>query len=257
MLKGNPCVEAVRTALDVGYRHIDTAQYYENEEAIGEAIATHDVPREDLFITTKVIPTFFSDKAEAMHSVEESLQKLKVDYVDLLLIHWPIAGVAVPDMIAQMVDIKNSGKTKLIGVSNFNVQQMQQALDVAGKDIVCNQVEYHPYLSQQPVLDFAHQHNIAVTAYCPLARQQLLDETALKEIGLKHGKSTAQVALRWLVQQDGVAAIPKSGNAERIAANFEIFDFVLSDEEMKVIHGLAHADSRIVDFGRSDWDQAC
>lgn len=257
MLNGQECIEAVGTALDVGYRHIDTAQFYENEAEIGDAIAAYNVSRDNLFITTKVIPTFFADKDEAVASVNESLQKLQTDYVDLLLIHWPISGVAVSDMIEQMMEIKKQGKTRNIGVSNFNVKQMEEAIKVAGAEISCNQVEYHPYLSQQPVLDFARQHKIAVTAYCPLARQQLLDETALKEIGLKHGKTSAQVALRWLVQQDDVAAIPKSSNPERIKSNFEIFDFELSDDEMKAIHGLARSGSRIVDFGRSDWDQAC
>lgn len=255
MLQGDECVDATRMALDVGYRHIDTAQFYENEGEIGQAVSDSGVDRDDLFITTKVIPSYFHDKG-GMESVEESLKRLKMDYVDLLLIHWP-SDIAVPEMISQMLEIKNQGKTKLVGVSNFNVKQMEEAVKAGGKDIVCNQVEYHPYLAQGPVLDYARQHNITVTAYCPLARQRLLEEASLKEIGLKHGKSTAQVALRWLVQQEGVAAIPKSGTEKNIRSNFDIFDFNLSDDEMQVIHGLSSADGRIVDFGRVDWDQAC
>ena len=256
MLQGSACVGSVQIALDAGYRHIDTAQFYKNEADVGQAVKESGIDREDIFFTTKIMPDNFLDMM-ALKSVEDSLKKLKTEYIDLLLIHWPVSDISVEKIITIMQEIRQTGKAKRIGVSNFNVAQMKEAVKTAGNDIVCNQVEYHPYLSQKSVLEYARTHDIAVTAYCPVARKQLLDETVLKEIGLKYAKSTAQISLRWLIQQERVAAIPKSGTEKHIRENFDIFDFNLSEDEMAAIHVLARPNSRIVDFGREDWDQAC
>lgn len=255
-LSGAEAVKAVDFAINNGYTHIDTAQIYENESEVGEGIRNSGKPRDQIFLTTKVWRNQFAD-GNVMKSVDESLKKLKTDYVDLLLVHWPFPETPIAKLVQGVMEAQAKGKAKLIGVSNFNTAQMEEALKVSGGKVCNNQVEYHPYLSQKPVLDFVRKNNMALTAYSPIARGKAIKDATLKEIGLKYGKSAGQVCLRWLVQQDGVIAIPKSATPDNIKNNINIFDFELSADDMQKIHALASEDGRQVnpDFAPK-WDRA-
>ncbi len=255
-LTGAEAVKAVDFALNAGYRHVDTAQIYENEAEVGDGIKQSGVARDKIFLTTKVWRNQFADGTVAQ-SVDESLKKLKTDYVDLLLVHWPFPETPVAKLVEGVMKAQQDGKAKLIGVSNFNVAQIEEAIKISGGKICNNQVEYHPYLSQKPVLDFTRQNKMVLTAYSPIARGKAIKDAVLKEIGLKYGKNAGQVTLRWLVQQDGVAAIPKSATPENIKSNIDIFDFELSADDMQKIHALASEEGRQVnpDFAPK-WDKA-
>jgi len=236
-LSGQHCVNAVKTALQIGYRHIDTAQIYENEAEVGQAIAESGINREAIFLTTKIWFTNFK-AADVKSSFEESLKKLKTDHVDLLLMHWPNREVELKETLTAMKELQDEGKVKNIGVSNFPVALMKQATEELEFPIACNQVEYHALLNQKPVLDYAHEHDMVVTAYSPLARGALSEEHTLMNIALKHNKSVSQIALRWLIEQKNVAAIPKASSEVHIRANFEIFNFQLDEEDHKAIAGI-------------------
>ncbi|MFA5592526.1 MAG: aldo/keto reductase [Micavibrio sp.] len=255
-LTGPDAAKAVDFALNEGYTHVDTAQIYENEAEVGDGIAQSGVTRDKIFLTTKVWRDRFAEN-RVMESVDESLKKLKTDYVDLLLVHWPFPETPVAKMVEEVMKALDAGKAKRIGVSNFTVAQTEEAIKVSGGKICNNQVEYHPYLSQEPVLECARANKMAVTAYSPVARGKAIGDASLKEIGLKYGKSAGQVTLRWLVQQDSVAAIPKSATPDNIKNNLNIFDFELSDEDMKKIHALASPAGRLVNPDWApQWDQA-
>jgi len=243
-LNGAQCESAVAYALELGYRHIDTAQAYGNEREVGRAIGQSGIKRDAIFLTTKIAPDNLAAK-DVTRSLAGSLDALGTDHVDLLLIHWPSATVKMGDTLRAMGEAKAQGKVKHIGVSNFTVAHMREAIDTHKAEIVCNQIEYHALLGQNRIIDFARAHAIMVTAYCPLARGRIADQPALAAVAKRHGKSVAQIALRWLIQQDGVSAIPKSSEREHIAANFAIFDFVLSDAEMAEIDKLRGA-TRVV-----------
>jgi 2,5-diketo-D-gluconate reductase B len=245
-LTGADCERAVRQALDIGYRHIDTAETYGNEAEIGRALAASGVDRKSVFVTTKIWTNHLHAK-DVGPTVEGSLRKLKTDYVDLLLIHWPNESVPVAETLGAMIKLKTAGKAKTIGVSNFSVRQMNEAIEKVKAPVACNQIEYHLLLNQRPVLDYAHRHRAAITAYCPLARGKLVNNSTVARIGTKHGKSAAQVALRWLIQQTGVAAIPKSSSEKNLRANFEIFDFALDAQEMATLDRL-QGNTRIVNL---------
>ena len=233
-LSGDTCYDAVKNALNVGYRHIDTAQIYENEAEVGLALTDSGVKRSDIFLTTKLWTSNLTSRKVAT-SVEDSLKKLKTDYVDLLLIHWYNAEVPLAETLSAMEALVQQGKTRFIGVSNFPVAAMQEAVEQCKADIVCNQVEYHPLLSQQKVIDYARQHSIVVTAYSPIARGKLHDNALLAAIGKKYHKTPSQVALRWLLQQPGVMAIPKAAQLEHIKSNLALFDFELVQEDCNAI----------------------
>lgn len=234
---GPTCTETVRTALELGYRHVDTAQVYDNEAAVGEGIAAADVAREDIFLTTKVWRSNLRHEA-VIDSVEESLDKLGVDYVDLLLIHWPHPRVPVAETLGAMAQLRERGLVEHLGVSNFTRSQLAEARDAVAAPIVADQVLYHPYKDQSPLREYCADAGVALTAYSPLARGRVLDDPTLAEIGERYDKSAPQVALRWLVQQDGVVAIPKSTSREHLDANLAVFDFELRDDEMARIDGL-------------------
>lgn len=255
-LSGVEAARSVDFAINSGYTHIDTAQIYENETEVGEGIRNSRKPRDEIFLTTKIWRDPFAN-GKVMESVDESLRKLKTDYVDLLLVHWPFPETPVARLVEGVMEAQAAGKARLIGVSNFTVAQMEEALKVSGGKVCNNQVEYHPYLSQKPVLDFIRRNGMALTAYSPIARGKAVKDATLKEIGLKYGKSAGQVCLRWLVQQDGVIAIPKSATPENIRSNIDIFDFELSADDMNKIHALASPDGRQVnpDFAPA-WDRA-
>lgn len=242
-------------ALKVGFRHVDTAQIYGNEEAVGAAIAGSGIAREDIFLTTKVWVDKFA-KADFIPSVDESLKKLKTDHVDLLLLHWPRSPVPLEDQIESLNAVVKAGKARNIGVSNYSTQLMAQAVELSEAPIVTNQVEYHPYLNQTTVLEAARSYGMSVTAYYLMADGRVPKDPLLQEIGARHGKTAAQVALRWAVQQQGVVALSKTASEGRLAENFSIFDFALSGDEMDAIHALAQPDGRIVSPAHlaPEWD---
>ena len=255
-LSGPDAVKSVDFAINNGYTHIDTAQIYENEAEVGEGIKNSGTARDKIFLTTKVWRNHFAD-GNVMASVDESLKKLKTDYVDLLLVHWPFPETPIAKLVEGVMEAQAKGKAKLIGVSNFNVAQMEEAIKISGGKVCNNQVEYHPYLTQKPVLDFIRKNKMALTAYSPVARGKAIKDATLKEIGLKYGKNAGQVTLRWLTQQDGVIAIPKSATPENIKNNIDIFDFELSAEDMTKIAAMGSDEGRQVnpDFAPK-WDKA-
>lgn len=227
-----------------GYRHIDTAQIYGNEADVGEGIRRSGVARSDIFLTTKVWVENYTRNA-FLASVDESLKKLKTDYVDLLLLHWPNEAVPLAEQIGALNEVAKAGKVRHIGVSNFNTDLMQQAVELSSLPIVTNQVEYHPYIDQMPVLRAAGELDMSVTAYYAMADGKVFKDAALQEIAARYGKSVAQILLRWIVQQD-VIVLSKTVSEERAKENAVIFDFALTSEEMAAIHALAQADGRIV-----------
>lgn len=242
-LNGATCRHAVEAALATGYRHIDTASMYGNEGEVGRALRSSSVPRNEVFVTTKV---WFDrlHRRGVLRSCERSLELLGSDYVDLLLVHWPNPEVPLEETLGAMDEVVASGKARAIGVSNFPPRMMREARKLA--NVVCDQVEYHPYLAQSDILGVARSLDIAVTAYCPLAQGEVVDDPTLREIGRRHDKSSAQVAIRWLVQQEMVAAIPRAGNPDHIQENFEVFDFSLTREERRAVANLSRA-QRIID----------
>lgn len=254
-LRDGLAVRMVEAALEIGYRHIDTAQMYENEREVGTAIRTSGIDRREIFLTTKVWPDRFRE-GDLQRSVEESLGRLGLDTVDLLLLHWPNPSVPLAETIAALNDARARGMTRHIGISNFPTRLMREALRLSEAPLVTNQVEYHPFLSQKRVLRACREAGMALTAYCPLARGRVFGDPVIERIAARHRKSPAQVALRWLVQQQGVVAIPRSSKPEHARANFEIWDFALDDREMAEISALAGPGGRIVDIAglAPDWD---
>ncbi len=245
-MSGAEVAEVLPAALAQGFRHVDTAQIYKNEAAVGAAIAASGVARDQIFLTTKVwVTNFAADRFGA--SVEESLTKLGTDHVDLLLLHWP-GGSDVPRdaQIEALNKVQARGLTRHIGVSNYTVAQMDEAIRLSDAPLIINQVEYHPYLSQAALLAAAKARGLSLTAYFSLADGKVAQDPVLREIGAAHGKTAAQVALRWLVQQPGVAALTKTARVARLPENVAIFDFALSEAEMAAIHALARPDGRIV-----------
>jgi 2,5-diketo-D-gluconate reductase B len=243
-LKDELCVELVEAALHLGYRHLDTAQMYGNEREVGAGVRASGVPRDDVFITTKV---WFSRLApgDLERSVDESLERLKLPFVDLLMIHWPNAQIPLAQSIASLCKVKRSGLAKHIGIANFNVAMIDEATKLASEPLAALQIETHPYLDQTKVIAAARRHHMAVVGYCPLARGKVPGDAALQDIGRKHGKSAAQVALRFLEQQT-IIPIPRTSKRERLAENLGSLDFTLSDAEMAELGKLKRPDTRIV-----------
>ena len=231
---GEQCAETVEKALELGYRHVDTAQAYDNERQVGAGLAAADVDREDVFLTTKVWRSNLRD-ADVRESVRESLDTLGTDYVDLLLIHWPHPRVPVEETLKAMADLQGDGLVSHLGVSNFTTAQLREARAVVDSPIVTNQVLYNAVKDQSKLLSYCREHDVALSAYSPLAHGDLIRDEMLASIGEAYDKSAPQVALRWLVQQDGVVAIPKATSREHIASNLAVFDFELTDEEMRRI----------------------
>jgi diketogulonate reductase-like aldo/keto reductase len=256
LMQGETATKAVVAALQSGYRHIDTAEMYGNEREVGEGLRAGGVARDDVFVTTKVWWENLEDGA-LMRAAEGSLEKLGLDHVDLLLIHWPKPDGEVEDWIRDLCRAKREGLTRHIGVSNFPVALLDRAVAASDEPLVTNQVEYHPYLDQTKLREACRRHGIALTAYCPLGRAGVLDEPVLRAIAERHGKTVSQVVLRWHIQQPGTIAIPKSGTPKHIAENIDIVDFELSADEMARISGLARPDGRVVNPGFApNWDRA-
>lgn len=248
-LKGAEGEAAIRTAIELGYRQIDTAIRYGNEAEVGRAIRDSGVARKDLFVTTKIWFDNLTPQAIAQRT-DESLERLGLDYVDLLLVHWPTKAVPLGETLGAFAEAKAQGKTRLIGVSNFNVALLDEAIDVHKAELFCNQVEYHPFLSQQKLLERMRRADMLLNAYQPIARGKVFDSALLTDLGRKYGKSAGQVTLRWLVQQDHVGAIPRSAKPTNMQANLDIFDFELTPEDMAAIHGLARGER----YSRFDWE---
>lgn len=252
-LQGAACKKAILNALDIGYRHIDTAQAYGNEEDVGQALEEAEISRDDFFITTKIQPqNLTADKV--LKSFNESLDKLHTDFTDLVLIHWPSPDdVPLEETLEAMRLLKADGKTRCIGVSNFTPSLLEETLEIA--NILCNQVEYHPFLGQQKLLHMAIENDLMLTAYSPLAKGEVMQNGTLKEIANKYNKTPAQVTLRWLIQQENVVAIPKAADPEHQKSNIDIFDFELTDSEMSSISGLKKGKRLIDPDFAPQWDQ--
>lgn len=245
-IPGPQVLEILPQALEIGFRHVDTAQLYGNEAEVGTAIAQSGLPRADIFLTTKVWVDKYARGAFAA-SVNESLARLKTDYVDLLLLHWPGSPVPLEEQIEGLDAAQRAGKARHVGISNFNTAQMRKAAQLSAVPLATNQVEYHPYLGQGKVLAEAARLGLSVTAYYAMADGKVPRDPVLTEIGRKHGKTAAQVVLRWLIEQPGVSALSKTATPARLLENFNIFDFNLSAEDQRAIHALARPDGRIID----------
>jgi len=251
-LRGRDCARLVEQAIRIGYRHIDSAQMYDNEREVGEGVRASG-KRNEVMVTTKVQPSLLAPR-DLERSVKESLAHLRLDVIDLLLIHWPNPRVPLSETLGAMAKMKHEGFVRQIGVSNFTVALLDEADKVSSEPLVCNQVECHPYLDQDKVFAACKKHGMAMVAYSPIARGQARGDDLLARIGKAHGKSAAQVCLRWLTQQ-GIVVIPRTSKIERLEENLAIFDFDLSDAEMKAIAGLARRGGRIVDWSWSPkWD---
>lgn len=235
-LSGEECTRAVERALALGYRHIDTAQMYDNEGEVGKGMQSSAVDREEVFLTTKVWPSDFSYQ-RVIETTRQSLRRLRTDRVDLLLMHWPSRDVPLEEPLGAMRELQEEGSVNHIGVSNFPPSMVEDAARHA--EIFCNQVEYHPYEVQDELLEQAKEMDYLLTAYRPLSRGEILNDETLQEIGGAYGKTPAQVALRWLIQQEKVAAIPKATSEDHLKSNFDVFDFELSDEEMERVSRLS------------------
>lgn len=231
----------IPAALKGGFRHIDTAQIYRNEEEVGECIAASGIPRAEIFVTTKVWVDNFPESRFAA-SVHESLRKLRSDYIDLLLLHWPHESVPLAEQIGLLNETVRAGKVRHIGVSNFNRRLLEQAIGLSAAPLVTNQFEYHPYLNQSRLIEATRKAGLAVTA--------------IAEIAESHGRTIPQVVLRWLIQQDDVVALSRTTNPDRVVENLTVFDFELDEDEMAAIQTLARPDNRIVNPPglAPDWD---
>jgi 2,5-diketo-D-gluconate reductase B len=254
-LRGRSCARVVEQALRLGYRHIDTAEIYDNEREVGEGLYASGVKRNDVFLTTKVWPSHFAPRA-LERAVRDSLVRLRQSEVDLLLLHWPNPQIPLAETLGGLCKVKRDGLARHIGISNFTVAMIEEATKLSSEPLVCDQVECHPYLDQSKVLAACRRHGMAMVAYSPIARGNAKNDKVLASIGAAHKKTAAQVCLRYLVQQN-IVVIPRTSKHERLTENAAIFDFSLSSMEMGAIKALARRDGRVVNFaysGTIDWD---
>lgn len=254
-LRGRTCARVVEQALRLGYRHLDTAELYENEREVGEGFRASGVKRNDVFVTTKVWPSHFAPR-ELERAARDSLVRLRLSEVDLLLLHWPNPQIPLAETIGALCKVKRDGLARHIGISNFTVALINEAVQLSTEPLVCNQVECHPFLDQSKVIAACDQHGMAVVAYSPIARGDARGNDLLRRIGAAHKKTAVQACLRFLVQQD-IVVIPRTSKLERLSENAAIFDFELSKAEMTEIASLAHPGGRVVDWsysGRMQWD---
>ncbi len=254
-LRGRTCARVVEQALRLGYRHLDTAQLYENEREVGEGLHASGVRRNEVFVTTKIWPSHFAPR-DLERSARDRLAQLRLSEVDLLLLHWPNPKIPLAETLGALAKVKTDGLARHIGVSNFTVALIEEALKATDEPLVCDQVECHPFLDQSKLIAACRNHGMAVVAYSPIARGTARDNEVLKRIGARHKKTAAQVCLRFLVQQD-IVVIPRTSKVERLSENAAIFDFTLSNEEMGEVARLGSRDGRLVDWaysGRMKWD---
>src|SRR3981081_3389461 len=224
-LRGRACARLVEQPFKLGYRHIDTAQVYENEREVGEGLRASGVRREEVFVTTKVWTTHFAPN-DLERSTKDSLAKLRLSEIDLLLLHWPNPQVPLSETLGALARVKQLGMVRHIGVSNFTVALIDEAVALGTEPLVCDQVEYHPYLDQTRVREACARHGMALVAYSPVAKGRIKNDQTLARIGRTYRKTAAQICLRWLVQQN-VSAIPRTSRIERLSENIDIFDFEL------------------------------
>ena len=251
-LRGRDCTRLTERAIRIGYRHLDTAQMYDNEREVGEGVRASRL-RSEVMVTTKVQPTLLAPH-DLERSVKESLARLRIDVIDLLLIHWPNPRVPLVETLGAMAKMKQEGYTRQIGISNFTVALLEEADKISSEPLVCNQIECHPFLNQDKVIASCRKQGMAVVAYSPIARGDATRDKLLEKVGKAHGKTAAQICLRWLVQQ-GIVVIPRTSKVKRLEENFSLFDFELSDGEMREIAALARRGGRIVDWTWSPkWD---
>ena len=251
-LRGRDCTRLTEQAIRIGYRHLDTAQMYDNEREVGEGVRASGL-RSEVMVTTKVQPTLLAPH-DLERSVKESLARLRIDVIDLLLIHWPNPRVPLVETLGAMAKMKQEGYTRQIGISNFTVALLEEADKISSEPLVCNQIECHPFLNQDKVIASCRKQGMAVVAYSPIARGDATRDKLLEKVGKAHGKTAAQICLRWLVQQ-GIVVIPRTSKVKRLEENFSLFDFELSDGEMREIAALARRGGRIVDWTWSPkWD---
>ena len=252
-MQGDVCRAAVESALSLGYRHIDTAEMYANEQAIGAAIAASGVARKDLHVTTKVWHENLAPDS-IRRAFDTSLKKLRLDHVDLYLVHWPSPQMNLPAIFETLMALKEQGRTRAIGVANFTTALLKTVVEEIKAPIACDQVEYHVMLDQTRLRQYLAAKSIPLVAYCPLAQGRVASDATLATIGKKHNVSAAQVALKWLLDQDGVAAIPKAARAESQQANLDALKVTLDDEDRRMIAGLPK-DKRCVNPGFAPaWD---
>jgi len=254
-LRGRTCTRIVEQALRLGYRHIDTAEMYDNEHEVGDGLRASGVKRDDVFVTTKIWPSHFSPPS-LERAAKESLVRLRLSEVDLLLLHWPNPQVPLAETLGALAKVKREGLARHIGVSNFNVALLDEATRLSPEPLACNQIEVQPFLDQTKIVSACRRHGLVVVAYSPIARGQAARDPVLIEIGKAHGKSPVQVCLRWLVQQD-IVVIPRTAKMERLESNGAIFDFTLTDAEMERVGRLAHPRGRVVNYsysGTPQWD---
>jgi 2,5-diketo-D-gluconate reductase B len=252
-MQGDVCRAAVESALVLGYRHIDTAEMYANEDAIGAAIAASGVKRNELHVTTKVWNENLAPDA-MRRAFDSSLKKLRLDIVDLYLVHWPKPGMHLPSMFETLMRLKEEGRTRAIGVANFNVALLKTVVEELKAPIACNQIEYHVMLNQSKVKSYMDSKSIPLVAYCPLAQGRAASDETLLAIGKKHNTSAAQVALRWLLDQDGVAAIPKASRRESQRANLDALKVKLDDDDRKKIAALPKGNRFVSPGFAPAWD---
>lgn len=254
-LQGQEAVEIVKYALEIGYRHMDTSEMYGNEEQIGQAMREVNIPRSDIFLTSKVWPEHLQ-KEQFQAAVERSLRKLQLEHLDLLLIHWPNSEVPLSETLEALMSAQEEGKAKHIGISNFTIPLMQQAVEICGPGVlVNNQIEYHPFLWQDHVIQEGKKLDLAITAYRPLGKGKVFEEDTINDIAAKYDKNAAQVTLRWIIQQE-IAAIPRSSQKSHVQENLAIFDFQLTEEEMSTLSNLRGNERLVSPVGIApDWDE--
>ncbi|UPV76236.1 aldo/keto reductase [Halorussus limi] len=246
---GETCAESVRQALEMGYRHIDTAQAYDNEEYVGQGIADADVDREDVFLATKIWTSNLSYD-DVIHTAKESLDKLGVDYVDLLYVHWPANEYDPEDTLPAFDQLHDDGLIENVGVSNFEPRHLDEAREILDAPVFANQVEMHPMLPQDELVEYGRENDVNLVAYSPLARGEVFDVPEIQEVAEKHDASAAQVSLAWLLQRDGVAAIPKASSEDHIRDNWGALDLELDDEDVEKIESIDRRERRVdPDFG--------
>jgi 2,5-diketo-D-gluconate reductase B len=252
-LRGRTCARMVELALRLGYRHVDTAEMYDNEREVGEGLRASGIGRDDVFVTTKVWPDHLA-APQLERATRESLARLRLANVDLLLIHWPNPRIPLAETMAALCRMKQAGLTRHVGISNFTVPLVEEAVRLATEPLVTNQIEWHPYIDQSKVIAACRRHGLAVTAYSPIAQGRAGNDAKLKRIGKHHRKTPAQVSLRFLVQE-GAIVIPRTSRRARLEENMAIFDFELDPAEMDEIRALARRGGRVVDrSGALDWD---
>ena len=252
-LIGKTGEQVIKMALNIGYRHIDTAQDYKNEREVGNAIKQSHVKRDELYITTKIDRNNL-DPEKLLKSAEQSLLDLDIPYVDLLLIHWPNPEVNIEKTIEAMLSFRDQGKALNIGVSNFPMALLKEVNEDLAAPIFCNQVEYHALLGQFDLLDYAADEDLLVTAYSPLGQGNLVKNKLLVDLGEKYGKSATQIALRWLVEQEQVVTIPKASSREHLEANLDIYDFILEDDDFYAIDDLDKSTRFVNPDFAPEWD---